>query len=158
MPSRRALARLAHGVFKALVERRLARQQRNSLHFHATVRAFHPIHLDVYRGPELTPRQVPYRPFIAVIGIGEPAATAGAFQLPVAALPPNPQLQELVLLVDSLPVNTVAGPLKDSGELVIGRQPLSLTGDSPFLGMAVNPQDSRIPAQSQMQHAKRSHR
>jgi len=83
---------LANGVFKALAEGRLARQERNLFHLYTTVRAFHPIHLDVYGGPELTPRQVPYRSLIAVIGTGKLAAAARTFQLPVAALPPNPQL------------------------------------------------------------------
>ena len=36
----------------------------------------------------------------------------------IAPLTPDPPLQILVLLVDSLPVHAVTGPLKDSGELV----------------------------------------
>ena len=36
------------------------------------------------------------------------------------------QLQNLVLLVNLVPVNAIAGPLQDTGELVISRQPLNL--------------------------------
>jgi len=108
------------------------------------------IYLDVYGRPELAPRQIPNRSFIAVVGVRKFAATARAFQLAVTALAPNPQLQHLVLLVDSLPVHAVTGPLKDSGELVVAWQPLSLTAKRQFRRMAVNPPSARIPAQSRL--------
>ena len=87
---------------------------------------------------------------IAIVGIGELATATGAFQLPIAALSPDPQFQSLVLLVDFLPVHAVSGPLKDSGEVIIGRQLLSLTNRNTFLRRPGNSSFPRIPAQSRL--------
>ena len=102
----------------------------------------------MHGGAELTPRQIPHGPLIAIVGIGELATATGAFQLPIAALSPDPQFQSLVLLVDFLPVYAVSGPLKDSGEVIIGRQLLSLTNRNTFLRRPGNSSFPRIPAQS----------
>src|SRR5262249_5090582 len=62
LPDRCALARHSYGVLESFTERRLARQQWYLLHLHAAVRALHPIHFDVHRGLEHSPRQVPHCP------------------------------------------------------------------------------------------------
>ena len=110
--------------------------------------------LDVNGGAKLAPRQIPHGPLIAIVGVGELATATGTFQLPVAALSPDPQLQGLALLVNFLPVHAVSGPLKDSGEVVISRQLLSLTNHNTFLRMPVNSSAPRIPAQSQQNNWK----
>src|ERR1022692_994846 len=110
--------------------------------------ALYPIHLDVNGGAKLAPRQIPHRAFIAIVSVGELATATGTLQLPVTAFSPDPQLQDLAILVDFLPVHAVSGPLKDSGEVVIGRQLPSLTNQRTFLRMPVNSSAPRIPAQS----------
>src|SRR5262249_352755 len=69
---------------------------------------------------------------------GGPQPEHSSFRLPrfrpphrsrtfVLSLLPLPQIHDLRPLVDRLPVHSVARPLKNSGELVIRRQPLSLS-------------------------------
>ena len=53
----RALAGLAHGIFKTLAERRLGRQLRNFFRLHSTIRAAHPVQLHHHRGPVLEARR-----------------------------------------------------------------------------------------------------
>src|ERR1017187_9162699 len=148
LPRRRTLTCQAHRILEALAEWRLAWQQRHLLNLHAANRALYPIHLDVNGGAKLAPRQIPHRALIAIVGVGELATATGTLQLPVAAFSPDPQLQDLALLVDFLPVHAVSGPLKDSGEVVIGRQLPSLTNQRTFLRMPVDSSAPRIPAQS----------
>src|SRR6516225_3994348 len=97
-----------------------------------TVRTRHPVHLDVHGGFERAPRQIPYRPFVAVVGLLQFAPTARAFQLAVATLAPHPQFQDLVLLIDLVLVDPVARPLKNTGELVVSRQLPSLNHKTHF--------------------------
>src|SRR3954447_15692850 len=104
----------------------LYREATNSLHLHSTVRTFHPVDLDVYRGSEFAPGQIPHRSFTAVVYLSELAAATRTFQLPVPAFAPHPQIQGLSLLIDSLPIYPVTGPLQDAGELVLCRQPSNL--------------------------------
>src|SRR4029077_12147572 len=89
--------------------------------------AFHPIHLDVYCGLQRAPGQVTHSPFAAVVGVIELARAPGTLQFAVPALAPYPQLQDLVLLVDLVPVHAVTGPLQDSRKFVVAGQPLNLT-------------------------------
>src|SRR4051794_15581820 len=131
-PNRRATCRadaLSHACATAsstLTEWRFTRKQRNSLHLHSAVRTFHPVDLDVYRGSEFAPGQIPHRSFTAVVYLGELSAANRTFQLAVPAFAVHPQIQGLSLLIDSLPVHPVTGPLQDAGELVVCRQPPNL--------------------------------
>src|SRR3954463_10674057 len=86
----------------------------------------HPVNLDVYRGSEFAPGQIPHRSFTAVVYLSELAAAARTFQLPVPAFAPHPQIRVLSLLIDFLPIYPVTGPLQDAGELVLCRQPPNL--------------------------------
>src|SRR4051794_31169975 len=126
LPRRCALARLRHRLLKTLTEGRFTRKQRNSLHLHSAVRTFHPVDLDVYRGSEFAPGQIPHRSFTAVVYLGELSAANRTFQLAVPAFAVHPQIQGLSLLIDFLPVYPVTGPLQDAGELVVCRQPPNL--------------------------------
>src|SRR5262249_60178308 len=122
-----ALARHSYGIFKSFTERRLARQQRHLLHLHAAVRALHPVHFDVHRRLEYSPRQVAHCPLACVVGFGELAPAPGTFQLAVAALPPHPQPQLRSRLIDLVAIDPIAGPSQDFGELALSLQPESLT-------------------------------
>jgi hypothetical protein len=77
-------------------------------------------------GLERAPWQVPNGSFVAVVCLGELPSTAGALQFTVAAFPPDPQFQNVLLIIDLLPVYTVPGPLQNASELVIGGQSPSL--------------------------------
>jgi hypothetical protein len=60
------------------------------------------------------PRQIPYHPLTAVVGVRELAATAGAFQLPVAALPSDPRSS--VLFFSSMSCRSEPYPPRGSAE------------------------------------------
>src|SRR4051812_1488536 len=56
----------------------------------------HPVNLDVYRGSEFAPGQIPHRSFTAVVYPRELAAEARTCQLGVPAFAPRPQIQSLL--------------------------------------------------------------
>src|SRR5215469_2082322 len=76
--------------FKALAERRLARQLRHLLRLHPAVRTAHPIQLHHHRRAKLKTGQIPYLALVAVIGLGHLPPTARAHQLPIPTLAPYP--------------------------------------------------------------------
>ena len=124
-----------------------ARQQLYFLGLDPAVRTAQSIQLDHYRRAVFEARQIPYLPLVNLGNFLDPSTTAGTLQFAVPALPPHPQLQDLVLLVDLVPVHAVTGPLQDSCEFVIGRQSLNLAQNR-ILGMSVNSAALRILAQS----------
>src|SRR6266571_2718993 len=65
-------------------ENGLARQLQHLLALHPTVRAFHPVNLDVDRGLKLAPGQVTYGSFAQIVEITELPPATGAVDLPVA--------------------------------------------------------------------------
>ena len=69
----------------------------------------------MHGGSELTPGQVPHRALVAVVDFGELAPASGAFQLPVSSLASDPQVQDLILLVNLLPVHAVAWAIEGFG-------------------------------------------
>ena len=80
----------------------------------------------MYCGLERTPGQVAHGSVVAVVCLGELPSTAGALQFTIAPLPPDPQFQNVLLVVNLLPVYAIARPLQNASELVVGRQPPSL--------------------------------
>src|SRR5215475_8544397 len=89
--------------------------QRHFLHLHAAVRALHPVHFDVHRRLEYSPRQVAHCPLSCVVGFSELAPAPGTFQLAVATLPPHPQPQLRSPLIDLVAIDPIAGPSQDIG-------------------------------------------
>ena len=126
-----ASAGRAHRVLDAPGERRLARQQGRLLPLHAAVQDLDSIHLKEYRRLELAPRQVPHRALADVVYLRELPATAGTLELAVSPFASRPQLQGLGSLVNLVTTDPVAQPAQYPGELVVGRQPTSLSEPTP---------------------------
>jgi len=105
-----------------LAERRsFTRQLRHLLDLDATVRTTHPVNLHHYCRPELHAGKIAYFSFTGIVRVLQPATTSGTHQLPIAALPPDPQPQGFCLLVDFMPVDSVARPSQQLGQFAVSQ-------------------------------------
>jgi len=75
---------------------------------------------------DLAAEELPHLSLRHIVVIGVLPSAAGTLDLLVASLAPHPELQTLTALVDFMPVNPIARPLEDFGELVICQAPSSL--------------------------------
>ena len=102
-PIRRATCRaaaLSHRILKALAVGRLARQRRHFLCLHSAFRTANSIQFNDYHRLVFEARQIANRTLVDFVNVLDPPAATGTPQYPVAALPPHPQFQAFVLLVD----------------------------------------------------------
>src|ERR1700680_1360575 len=152
LPSRGTLTRLADSILKALAERGFAGELGDLLGRDPAIRTAHSINLDDHRGPEFHARQIAHFPLADIVRVLPLPAASRTDQLPMAPLPPNPQLQCLRLLMDLVPVHPIPRPCQQFGEFVISQLP-SLPKSSKRRNsrlLAVH----QIPAQSQFNIAR----
>src|ERR1039458_6768924 len=121
LAGRGTLTRLPNGVLEALAEWRLARQLQHLLDLDAAVRAAHPINLHHHRRTELHARKIAHFPFTHIVRVLQLATTSRTHQLPIAALPPDPQFQGLRPLIDFMPVDSITRPSQQFGQFAVSQ-------------------------------------
>src|SRR5438445_3784913 len=110
---RGTLTRSSHGLFKALTERRFARQLGHSLHPHPAGRTADPVDFNDHRRPVFAPRQVSHLPLPVIVHLGELPPATRADQLAVPPFPPHPYTHGIGFLIDLVPVYSATRPSQD---------------------------------------------
>src|SRR5713226_6603784 len=125
-PRCRAFTCHAHCILKPLGKGRLAWQHQYFLPLDSAIWALHPKHLDVHSRAEFAPRQITHGALPDIVDPPYLPSASGTFHVPIAPLPPHPQLQCLGFLVNLVLVDPVSGPHQNPGVLFVRRQSPSL--------------------------------
>src|SRR5258708_939662 len=146
-PYRRTLTGQPYRLFKALAERRFARQLRHLLRLHSAIRAANAVELDHHRGAKFEAGQIPHLPFVGVVHFAQLPPTPGTDQFPIPSFSPYPQLQRFSGFVDFVAIDPIPGPPQHSGPVCLPH-PAKCTQSSSKSKPSFNLDTLQIPAQS----------